>query len=289
MARSSLAWMPARRALLGGAAAALAALWLARARRRRGNARGTAAATKPGCLILVRHGESAWNRSKTFTGWADVNINARGRREMEHAARLLLESGFTVDVAYTSRLKRAIRSTWVLLREIDQIYRPVLKSWRLNERMYGALTGLSKDGLAAEIGARPVQAWRHSLNARPPPLSPDHPLAPHRERKYADLPFGEVPRTESLQDCLDRTLPLWHERIAPELRAGRDVLVVAHGNSLRGLIKAIDQLTPEQIESVRPVAPPPPPPPPPPPSSSSSSSSSPPPNGAPARGRDARG
>ena len=114
----------------------------------------------------------------------------------------------------------------------------MLQSWRLNERMYGALTGLSKDGLSAEIGARPVQAWRHSLTARPPPLSPEHPLAPHRERKYADLPRAALPTTESLQDCLERALPLWHERVAPDLKAGRNVLVVAHGNSLRGLVKA---------------------------------------------------
>ncbi len=254
-------------ALLGVAAGALALYVRRRLRRRaaarapRGGARpageqgvrggGAKNAPTPGVLILVRHGATAWHEQKIFTGWADVNINARGRREMERAARVLLESGHTVDVAYTSKLKRAIRSTWILLQELDQVYRPVFKTWRLNERAYGALTGLREDRCKAAVGADTWWRWRMSLRARPPPLSADHPLAPHRERKYADVPRAELPTSESLQDCLERALPLWHERVAPDLRAGRNVLVVAHGNSLRGLVKAIDDVDPIEIERVR--------------------------------------
>ena len=158
--------------------------------------------TQPGNLILVRHGESTWNRNSTFSGWADVDLSPRGEREVEHAARLLLEAGLTVDVAYTSRLKRAIRSCWILLRGLDQIYRPVFKSWRLNERHYGALTGLSKPDLALEFGEDRVQRWRHGLHDRPPPMPADdsHAYSPTRERKYDDLPPGSLPRTESLAD-----------------------------------------------------------------------------------------
>mmetsp|Transcript_33539 Transcript_33539/g.115360 ORF Transcript_33539/g.115360 Transcript_33539/m.115360 type:complete len:766 (-) Transcript_33539:67-2364(-) len=208
-------------------------------------------AKTPGTLILVRHGESLWNENSTFTGWADVDLSQRGEREIEHAARLLLEAGFKIDVAYTSRLKRAIRSTWIVLRELDQIYTPVYKSWRMNERMYGALTGLSKPALALELGEAKVQSYRHGLYDRPPPMPADgsHAYWPGRERKYDDL--AAVPRTESLYDTMQRSLPLWEARILPDLRAGLNVMIVAHGNSLRALIKEIDSIDDEAITRVR--------------------------------------
>lgn len=207
---------------------------------------------QPGTLVLVRHGESTWNRNSTFSGWADVDLSARGEREVEHAARLLLEAGITVDVAYTSRLKRAIRSCWILLRGLDQIYRPVFKSWRLNERHYGALTGLSKPDLALELGEARVQRWRHGLHERPPPMPADgsHAYAASRERKYDDLPREALPRTESLADTMARTIVLWDDKIAPDLLAGRNVMVVAHGNSLRGLVKHVDGVADGAIAKV---------------------------------------
>ena len=244
---------------------------------------------QPGTLILVRHGESLWNENSTFTGWADVDLSARGEREVEHAARLLLEAGYDVDVAYTSRLRRAIRSCWILLRGLDQVYRPVFKSWRrlggaerkkddgdertrhyerrvaressargsltvappcrrLNERHYGALTGLSKPGLAAELGEDVVQAFRHGLHDTPPPMDGGHAYSDVGARKYGDL--REVPSTESLQSCMVRTLPLWDDKIKPDLLAGRTVMVVAHGNSLRGLVKHIDGVSDGDISRV---------------------------------------
>ncbi len=153
---------------------------------------------------MIRHGESELNYNKTFTGWVDADLNDRGVREVEHAARLLLERGYEVDVTYTSRLKRAIRSSWILMTELSQIYRPVYKSWRLNERMYGALEGLSKPGLAQELGEEMVQSFRTGLTARPPPMDPSHPHWHHGEKKYADLALDEIPVTESLQDTMVR-------------------------------------------------------------------------------------
>ena len=204
----------------------------------------------PGSLILVRHGESLWNYNSTFTGWVDVDLSDRGRREMEHAGRLLLELGYSIDVSYTSRLKRAIRSNWIMLRELNQIFRPVFKSYRLNERMYGALEGMSKPGLARELGKEAVISYRSSLYARPPPMTSDHPYWHGTESKYSDLDPKELPLTESLEDCMKRSLPLWESRILPDLKKGLNVLVVAHGNSLRGIVKHIDNLDPDQIQSV---------------------------------------
>eukprot|EP00633_Aureoumbra_lagunensis_P003908 CAMPEP_0197316826 /NCGR_PEP_ID=MMETSP0891-20130614/44350_1 /TAXON_ID=44058 ORGANISM="Aureoumbra lagunensis, Strain CCMP1510" /NCGR_SAMPLE_ID=MMETSP0891 /ASSEMBLY_ACC=CAM_ASM_000534 /LENGTH=787 /DNA_ID=CAMNT_0042806489 /DNA_START=64 /DNA_END=2427 /DNA_ORIENTATION=- len=203
---------------------------------------------QPGALILVRHGESVWNSNSTFTGWADPDLSPNGERENEHAARLLLAAGYQVDVAYTSRLKRAIRSTWIILRELGQVYRPVFKSWRLNERCYGALTGLSKPGLALELGEFRVQAWRHGLRDRPPPMHENHSMWPGRQRRYADLP--KIPTTESLLDTMYRTLPLWETRIEKDLLDGNNVMVVAHANSLRGLIKYVDSISDDDIVDV---------------------------------------
>jgi 2,3-bisphosphoglycerate-dependent phosphoglycerate mutase len=172
------------------------------------------ATKEPGTLILVRHGESTWNRNKTFTGWSDdADLTDQGTREMEHAARLLMEQGYEIDIVFTSRLKRAIRSTWILLQELNEIHLPVLKSWRINERHYGSLTGLSKTQTAERLGADLVQEWRGSLRSRPPPMTEDHPYYPGRERKYADLTKDQIPLTESLLDCMERTIPLWETKL----------------------------------------------------------------------------
>jgi len=211
---------------------------------------GTSTTSTPGTLILVRHGESTWNANKTFTGWADADLSERGIREIEHAARLLLEGGFEIDVVFTSRLKRAIRSVWILLQEMNQVYLPVFKSWRLNERMYGALTSLSKTDLAQELGHDLVQEWRSSLKTQPPPTTQDHPYWPGRERKYADLQQSQIPTTESLLDCMNRATPMWENKILYELRNGKTVLVVAHANTLRGLVKKIDNISEQDIQKV---------------------------------------
>mmetsp|Transcript_6726 Transcript_6726/g.10643 ORF Transcript_6726/g.10643 Transcript_6726/m.10643 type:complete len:918 (+) Transcript_6726:182-2935(+) len=205
---------------------------------------------QPGTLILVRHGESAWNKNKTFTGWADPDLTEMGRREMEHAARLLMAGGYKIDVAFTSRLKRAIRSIWILLQELDEVYLPVFKSWRLNERMYGALTGLSKTETAEQLGQELVQEWRGSLKSRPPALTERDAYWPGRERRYADLTLDQIPLTESLLDCMERTTPLWEKKIQNELSQGNNVLVVAHANTLRGLVKTIDNIGDAEIQDV---------------------------------------
>ena len=203
-----------------------------------------------GTLILVRHGESLWNANKTFTGWADPDLSERGYREVEHAARLILEGGYEIDVVFTSRLKRAIRSVWIILQEMNQVYLPVFKSWRLNERMYGALTGLCKSETAQQLGAELVQEWRGSLKSRPPALKPSDMHWPGRDRKYADLTYAEIPLTESLSDCMERCLPIWKQKIMFELRGGKNVLVVAHANTLRGLVKVIDGVSDDDIRDV---------------------------------------
>ena len=182
---------------------------------------------EPGTLILVRHGESTWNANQTFTGWSDYSdLSERGRREVEHAARLLLEGGYEIDVVFTSRLKRAIRSAWIMMEEMNELYLPVFKSWRLNERHYGALTGLNKKQTAERIGHDIVQEWRGSLYARPPPVRVGDPFWPGYERKYADLSVEQLPLTESLYDCMERTAPIWEKKILYELRNGKNVMVV---------------------------------------------------------------
>jgi 2,3-bisphosphoglycerate-dependent phosphoglycerate mutase len=191
--------------------------------------------TEPGILILVRHGESTWNANKTFTGWADPDLSERGYREVEHAARLLLEGGYEIDVVFTSRLKRAIRSTWIILQEMNNVYLPVFKSWRLNERMYGALTGLGKKATADTLGHELVQEWRGSLRSCPPAVKPGDRFWPGKDRKYADLKNSQIPRTESLLNCMERVEPLWRNKILYELGNGKNVMVVAHANTLRGL------------------------------------------------------
>lgn len=205
---------------------------------------------KPGTLILVRHGESEWNANKTFTGWADPDLSEQGVRETEHAARLLLAGGYEIDVAFTSRLKRAVRSAWIILGEMDKLYIPVFKTWRLNERMYGALTGLCKSQTAEQLGTELVQTWRGSLRSRPPAVKVGDTYWPGRDRRYSDLTAEQIPLTESLLDCMGRTEPAWEDKIKWELQMGRNVMVVAHANTLRGLVKIIDNIGDEEIQEV---------------------------------------
>ena len=201
----------------------------------------------PGKLILVRHGQSLWNLDNLFTGWTDIDLAPAGRAEAEQAGRQLLEEKITVDVAFTSVLKRAIRTLWIMLDEMDRMWIPVERSWRLNERHYGALQGLDKAQTVERHGEAQVKIWRRSYDVPPPPLSSDDPRHPRFDARYAGVPAGEIPSAASLKDTLERVLPLWNARIAPELRAGRNVLVAAHGNSLRAMVKMLDQMSEEAI------------------------------------------
>jgi 2,3-bisphosphoglycerate-dependent phosphoglycerate mutase len=194
----------------------------------------------PGKLILVRHGQSTWNVENLFTGWTDVDLSARGREEAAQAGRELLREQLQVDIVFTSVLKRAIRTLWIMLDEMDRMWVPVERSWRLNERHYGALQGLNKAQTVAQHGEAQVKIWRRSYDIPPPPLDPQDTRHPRFDSRYAAVPVGELPATESLKDTLARVLPYWHARIAPELRGGRNVMVVAHGNSLRAMVKMLD-------------------------------------------------
>ena len=197
----------------------------------------------PGKLILVRHGQSTWNLENLFTGWTDVDLSEVGRAEAEQAARELLAAGLSADLAFTSVLKRAIRTLWVILDGMDRMWIPVERSWRLNERHYGALQGLNKAQTAALHGEEQVKIWRRSYDIPPPPLGSDDQRHPRFDPRYAGVDPSELPSTESLATTLARVLPFWHSRIAPELRSGRNVLVVAHGNSLRALVKMLDDIS----------------------------------------------
>jgi 2,3-bisphosphoglycerate-dependent phosphoglycerate mutase len=198
-------------------------------------------------LVLLRHGESAWNKENRFTGWTDVDLSEQGRREAREAGQLLREAGFVFDVAYTSVLKRAIRTCWIALDELDLMWIPVVKNWRLNERHYGALQGLNKAETAAAHGEAQTKIWRRSYDIPPPPLSPDDPRHSSHDPRYASLAPNEIPATESLKDVVARFLPYWHGTIAPDLRAGRRVLITAHGNSLRALVKYLDHISDADI------------------------------------------
>ena len=198
-------------------------------------------------LVLLRHGESVWNRENRFTGWTDVDLTARGAEEARRAGRLLAEAGHSFDVAYTSLLKRAIRTLWIVLDEMDLMWIPVHRSWRLNERHYGALQGLDKAQTAAKFGDAQVLAWRRSYTTPPPALDPGDDRNPRRDVRYAALPGDELPVTECLRDTVERFLPFWHERLVPELRAGRRVLIAAHGNTLRALVKHLDGVSDDEI------------------------------------------
>jgi 2,3-bisphosphoglycerate-dependent phosphoglycerate mutase len=191
-------------------------------------------------LVLLRHGESDWNRENRFTGWTDVDLSAAGIEQARAAGRLLKEQGYGFDIAYTSVLKRAIRTLWLALDEMDLLWLPVEKSWRLNERHYGALQGLDKAETAAKFGEQQVRVWRRSYDVPPPALAPDDPRHPRHDLRYAGLAPSELPLTECLKDTVARVLPYWRSDIAPAIRAGRRVLIAAHGNSLRALRKYLD-------------------------------------------------
>jgi len=198
-------------------------------------------------LVLVRHGESAWNRENRFTGWTDVDLTEQGISEARLAGQLLQEAGLTFDVAYTSVLKRAIRTLWLILDRMDLMWLPVHRTWRLNERHYGALQGLNKAETAAQYGEAQVKIWRRSYDIPPPPLEPSDPRFPGHERRYAALTPAELPVTECLKDTVARFLPLWHDTIAPVIRSGQRVIIAAHGNSLRALVKYLDNVSDSDI------------------------------------------
>jgi 2,3-bisphosphoglycerate-dependent phosphoglycerate mutase len=198
-------------------------------------------------LVLLRHGESTWNKENRFTGWTDVDLSDAGREEARTAGQLLKQEGFFFDVAYTSVLKRAIRTLWIALDELDQMWIPVYRHWRLNERHYGALQGLNKAETAAKHGEEQTKIWRRSYDVPPPALSPDDRRYPGHDPRYATLSPEELPLTECLKDTVNRFLPYWHETIAPAVRHGDRVLVTAHGNSLRALVKYLDGISDEAI------------------------------------------
>jgi 2,3-bisphosphoglycerate-dependent phosphoglycerate mutase len=198
-------------------------------------------------LVLLRHGQSTWNLENRFTGWTDVDLTPRGIEEAEESARLLVEGGYTFDLAHTSVLTRAIRTLWLVLDGMDLMWIPVHRHWRLNERHYGALQGLNKAEMAARYGEEQVMLWRRSYSIRPPALTRDDERFPGRDRRYAALGPEELPLTECLRDTVERFLPCWNEIIAPDVRAGRRVLIVAHGNSLRALVKHLDGVSDDDI------------------------------------------
>jgi len=198
-------------------------------------------------LILLRHGESVWNRDNLFTGWTDVDLTDHGVEEARQAARLIAAEGISFDLCFTSVQKRAIRTLWIVLDELDLLWMPVQRHWRLNERHYGALQGQNKDEKRKEVGEEQVHEWRRSFATRPPALEPSDERFPGSDRRYALLPDAEIPRTESLSDCIARTMPYWRVCIEPALMSGQTPLVVAHGNSMRGIVKHLDDIADDDI------------------------------------------
>jgi 2,3-bisphosphoglycerate-dependent phosphoglycerate mutase len=198
-------------------------------------------------LVLLRHGESVWNKENRFTGWTDVDLSEAGRAEALNAGRSMKAEGLSFDIAYTSLLKRAIRTCWIALDELDLLWIPVSRSWRLNERHYGALQGLNKAETAAKHGDDQVKIWRRSYDIPPPPLAPDDPRNPGGDPRYAGLSSTDLPLTESLKDTVARFLPYWEDTIAPSIREGQRVLIAAHGNSLRALVKYLDKISDADI------------------------------------------
>jgi 2,3-bisphosphoglycerate-dependent phosphoglycerate mutase len=198
-------------------------------------------------IVLLRHGESTWNQENRFTGWTDVGLSEKGVQEALEAGRALRREGYMFDVAYTSVLKRAIKTLWLALEEMDLMWIPVYNSWRLNERHYGALQGLNKAETAERHGMEQTQLWRRSYDVRPPALTPDDPRHPSRDPRYASLRPEELPLTECLKDTVARFLPYWHDTIVPVVRAGQRVLIAAHGNSLRALVKYLDDIADDEI------------------------------------------
>jgi len=201
-------------------------------------------------VVLLRHGESVWNKANLFTGWTDVDLSEKGVQEAEQAGETLLAEGYTFDVAYTSVLKRAIRTLWIVMDKMDLMWIPVHRHWRLNERHYGALQGLNKAETAKKYGEEQVLIWRRSYDIRPPALDESDERYPGRDPRYADLSKDELPLTECLKDTVARFVPYWEQVIAPDVKSGRRVLIAAHGNSLRALVKYLDQVSDEEIVSL---------------------------------------
>jgi len=198
-------------------------------------------------LVLLRHGESIWNKENLFTGWYDVDLSEQGKAEAKRAGELLKTEGFTFDVAFTSVLKRAIRTLWIAMDEMDLLWVPVERSWRLNERHYGALQGLNKAQTAEKYGDEQVLVWRRSYDVPPPPLEENDPRYPGHDPRYAGLSKFDLPKAECLKDTVERFLPYWHETIAPIIQSGKKVIIAAHGNSLRALVKYLDNISDEDI------------------------------------------
>jgi 2,3-bisphosphoglycerate-dependent phosphoglycerate mutase len=198
-------------------------------------------------LVLLRHGESVWNKENRFTGWIDVGLSEKGVEEAKESGRVLLEEGFVFDVAYTSVLKRAIKTLWLAQEEMDLMWIPVHHSWRLNERHYGGLQGLNKTETVEKHGMEQVKIWRRSYDVPPPALTVDDPHYPGRDPRYADVPQEELPLTECLKDVVARFLPYWHDTLAPAVKAGKRVIIAAHGNSLRALVKYLDNVSDQEI------------------------------------------
>lgn len=198
-------------------------------------------------VVLLRHGESQWNKENRFTGWTDVDLTEKGEDEARSAGKLMRASGFDFDVAYTSVLTRAVRTLWLALEQMDRVWIPIINSWRLNERHYGALQGLNKAETAQKYGDEQVHIWRRSYDTQPPALTLDDDRFPGKDRRYADLTSAELPLTECLKDTVARFLPYWHETIAPAIKSGKRVLIVAHGNSLRSLVKYLDNVSEKEI------------------------------------------
>jgi len=198
-------------------------------------------------VVLLRHGESEWNRENRFTGWTDVDLSEKGLGEAKAAGKLLKAEGFAFDIGFTSVLKRAIRTQAMALDEMDLLWIPIVRDWRLNERHYGGLQGLNKAETAAKYGEQQVKVWRRSYDIPPPPLDKTDPRFPGHDRRYADLKPAELPQTECLKDTVARFLPMWHEVIAPTIKSGKRVMIAAHGNSLRALVKYLDNISEGEI------------------------------------------
>ncbi len=198
-------------------------------------------------VVLLRHGESTWNHENRFTGWTDVDLSEKGLGEAKAAGELLRKEGYVFDVAFTSVLKRALRTCWIVLDQLDQLWIPVIKSWRLNERHYGSLQGLNKAETAAKHGDEQTKIWRRSFDTPPPPLDRNDPRHPGHDPRYGSLTEAELPATESLKETIARFIPYWTNTIAPEVKAGRRVLIAAHGNSLRALVKYLDGISDKDI------------------------------------------
>ncbi len=198
-------------------------------------------------LVLLRHGESIWNKENRFTGWTDVDLSEKGREEAKKSAELFKKEGYVFDLAFTSVLKRAIRTLWIVLDEMDLMWIPVFRSWRLNEKHYGTLQGLNKAETAAKYGEEQVLIWRRSYDVQPPALTKDDPRHPGNDPRYKDLDPKDIPATECLKDTVERFLPYWHQTLAPAIKSGKRLIIAAHGNSLRALVKYLDNISDEAI------------------------------------------